>query len=147
MNFCSPSSGRQKRWNGNLTPLLQPDQGSVCLPTMNYKARGGWKVSLCLAKDGRSRSFAQSTIYLYGCIRIRLGQLHMQCAGTITRTNRGRNVFLFPSKVVTGFILPKKKKTTELQISKNPWVLKYLHSYWIGWPENHRSLNREMGFL
>lgn len=52
-----------------------------------------------------------------------------------------------PSKAVVAFNLPKQMKTPELQMSKNPWVLKYLPSYWIGWPENYRSLNGEMGFL
>lgn len=47
------------------SPSCSPTK-AVCLPAMNYEARGGWKVSLSLAKDGRSCSSAQSTIYFYG---------------------------------------------------------------------------------
>lgn len=49
----------------------------------------------------------------------------MQCTGTNSKTGRGRNVFPLPSKVVTAFILPKKRenyRTSNEQESLSPQI-------------------------
>lgn len=101
--FGSSSWGRQKSGKGDLTLLLQPDQGYAPWGTRRVEGQS----LLCI--DGRSCSFAESALHLYGGVSARLGQLHVPCTGTISRTNCGRNVILFPSKEVTAFILSKKR--------------------------------------